>query len=450
MHARLEVGTEIFRIGIVIDNARGVHYGKISTEGCLPMNMEEIKKNPMYNYLLLLALFSAIGLQGWRTIFNNFAVDVVGINGYQVGVIQSVREIPGFLTFLVIYVLLVIKEHRLSAISVSCLGVGIFLTGIFPSYQGLIFTTFVMSVGFHYFETTSNSLSLQYFTMNEAPLVMGKLRSYKAVANITVGAAIWLLANQLGIKENLMLLGLLVIAGGVYASSINPAKKATTPQEKKIVLKRRYWLFYVLNFLSGARRQIFVVFAIFMLVTKYGFEVQDITVLFIVNNIITYLLTPYIGKGINLLGERKMLSIEYSSMVIIFLGYAFIENRGVISLLYVLDNIFFHFAMGINTYFQKTAETKDIAPSMAIGFTINHISAVVIPVFGGMLWMLNWKIPFIIGAVLSVASLLFVQMIRIGAIEDYKVENKADDEDRKPSHEITGMQETDTQNISNP
>ena len=266
------------------------------------MNMEEIKKNPMYHYLLLLAIFSALGLQGWRTIFNNFAVDVVGIDGYQVGVIQSVREIPGFLTFLVTYVLLVVKEHRLSALSVSCLGVGIFLTGIFPSYQGLIFTTFIMSAGFHYFETTSNSLSLQYFSMNEAPLVMGKLRSYKAVANIIVGAAIWILANYLEIKENLMLLGLLVVAGGVYASSIDPAKKETAPQEKKIVLKRRYWLFYVLNFLSGARRQIFVVFAIFMLVTRYGFEVQDITVLFIINNIITYLLTPYIGKGINLFG----------------------------------------------------------------------------------------------------------------------------------------------------
>ena len=243
--------------------------------------------------------------------------------------------------------------------------------------------------------------------------------------------------------------------------SINPAKKVTTPQEKKIVLKHRYWLFYVLNFLSGARRQIFVVFAIFMLVTKYGFEVQDITVLFIINNIITYLLTPYIGKGINLLGERKMLSIEYSSMVIIFLGYAFIENRGVISLLYVLDNIFFHFAMGINTYFQKTAAPKDIAPSMAIGFTINHISAVVIPVFGGMLWMLNWKIPFIIGAVLSVTSLLFVQMIKTEPTEENeaynkvtdkasnKAENKADDKGRKLPHDDTGIQETDTQSISN-
>jgi hypothetical protein len=55
-----------------------------------------VRKDRMYRYLLVLTVASAIGLQGWRTLFNNFAVEVAGLDGHQVGIIQSVREIPGF------------------------------------------------------------------------------------------------------------------------------------------------------------------------------------------------------------------------------------------------------------------------------------------------------------------------------------------------------------------
>ena len=180
-----------------------------------------------------------------------------------------------------------------------------------------------------------------------------------------------------------------------------------------MVLKKKYWLFYVLNFLSGARRQIFVVFAVFMLVQKYHYSVKDIAILFIINNVITYFISPYIGKGINHFGERKMLTVEYIFIFLVFAGYAFIEDRTIVAVLYILDHIFFGFSMGINTYFQKTGEYEDIAPSMAMGFTINHISAVVVPVIGGLLWILDWRIPFVVGMVLSLLSLFFVQKIRI-------------------------------------
>ena len=185
------------------------------------------------------------------------------------------------------------------------------------------------------------------------------------------------------------------------------------PQKKKIVLKKKYWLFYVLNFLSGARRQIFVVFAVFMLVKKYEYSVQIITILFIVNNLIAWKLSPFVGKWINKYGERKMLTIEYASLFFIFMGYALIENQTVVTILYVLDHVFFAFAISINTYFQKTADKEDIAPSMATGFTINIIIAVVIPVIGGMLLMYNWRIPFFAGAVIALASLYFAQKVKL-------------------------------------
>lgn len=366
----------------------------------------------MYKYLLLLVIAATAGHQGWRTLFNNFAVDEVGINGFQMGVIQSVREMPGFLTFLVIYILLFMREEKLSAWGILLMGVGIAMTGLLPSFQGILLSIFIMSLGFHYFETTNQSLTLQYFTKKEAPLVMGRLKSYAALANIAVGLAVWFVSDYLPMSDIFMIVGILVVLVGIYALTRRPADLMKPTQVKKIVIKKKYWLFYVLSLFSGARRQIFVVFVVFMLVKKYDYTIREVAILFLINNILVYLITPYIAKGINRFGERKMLSLEYISLILIFLSYAFVTNRYIAGGLYVIDHIFFGFAMAINSYLQKIADPKDVANSISTGFAINHISAVIIPVFGGLLWMWNWQLPFIVGAVLALGSLIFVQKIK--------------------------------------
>ncbi|WP_372772293.1 MFS transporter [Mangrovibacterium sp.] len=370
------------------------------------------RENPMYHYLILLVAAAAMGFQGWRTLFNNFAVDVVGVNSFQIGVIQSVREIPGFLTFFVVYLLLIFAEHRFAALSIILLGVGVFFTGLFPSFGGLLFTIVLMSVGFHFFETCNQSLSLQYFQGDRVPQVLAKLKSFGALANVGVGGFIWIVSKYFELHTIFYIIGAIVIILGTYALTRNPVDKNLPAQQKKLILKRKYWLFYVLNFLSGARRQIFVVFAVFILVEKYHFSVGHITTLFIANNIITYFIAPYIGKAINHFGERQMLTIEYSSLIFVFLGYALVENRNVATGLYLVDNLFFSFAIAINSFFRKYADPADIAPSMAVGFTINHISAVVLPVVGGILWTIDWRIPFIAGAFIASCSLISTQFIR--------------------------------------
>ncbi|MCT4600950.1 MAG: MFS transporter [Marinifilaceae bacterium] len=373
--------------------------------------MKNIKANKMYRYLILLAVVATAGQQGWRTLFNNFAVDTVGINGLEVGIIQSVREVPGFLSLLVIYLLFIIKEHKLSAISIAFMGLGVMIVGFFPSFIGLVVTTFLFSTGFHFFETTNKSLTLQHFSIKEFPIVFARQKSYGAIANIVIGGFVWLLDYAIPMEMNYLLIGAIVLVVGIYCYTLNPIDKDVVPQQRKMVIKRKYWLFYLLNFLSGARRQIFVVFAVFMLVQKYHFTVKEVAILFIINNIVNYYVSPIIGKAINKYGERLVLSVEYIAIILVFGGYAFIENKWAVTSFYIIDNIFFGCSMAINTYFHKTGETKDIAPSMALGFTINHISAVVIPVIGGLLWMMNWRTPFIFAMILGVVSLLATQKI---------------------------------------
>jgi hypothetical protein len=370
------------------------------------------KKNPMYRYLMVLTISSTVGLQAWQTLFNNFAVDIAGLSGNHVGMIQSIREIPGFLALLVVFVIKFIKEYRLSALSILILGLGVAMTGFFPSYIGLILTTLIMSFGFHYYETTNMSLTLQYFDEAISPWVFGKQRSYAAASNIAVGILIYLSVFLFDFTKIYLLFGSLIMAAAVWGMMQNPLDRTIIPQHKKMIVRKKYGLFYFLTFMAGARRQIFMAFAVLLLVQNFQYSVQEVTILFVVNNMINYYLSPLIGKSIIRFGERKVLSLEYLSLIFIFAAYAVTGSKLVVALLYILDHIFFNFSIAIRTYFQKVGDPRDIAPSMAVGFTINHIAAVFLPALGGLLWVIDYRIPFISGAMMSLVSLIAVQMIR--------------------------------------
>ncbi len=360
---------------------------------------------------MVLTICATAGLHIWRTLFDNFAVHIVNLNGSHIGILQSVREIPGFLALLVVYFLLIIREHRLSAISVLVMGVGVTFTGVFPTFYGLIFTTLLMSFGFHYFETTNQSLTLQYFDKTTSPVVFGRLRSIAAASNIVSGLAIFILAPFLDYVHLYFLFGVLMIGASIWALTRNPVDTTITPQRKQMILRSRYWLFYSLTFMAGARRQIFIAFAVFLLVQKFDYTVPEIAALFLINNVVNFFLSPFIGKCIVRYGERRVLSVEYGFLIFIFIAYGLVDSKVVVGVLYIADHIFFNFSIAIRTFFQKIADPRDIAPSMAVGFTINHIAAVFLPALGGLLWIIDYRLVFFGGAVLSFLSLVLVQLI---------------------------------------
>jgi MFS family permease len=163
--------------------------------------------------------------------------------------------------------------------------------------------------------------------------------------------------------------------------------------------------------MAGARRQIFMAFAVFLMVKNFHFSIREVTTLFVINNALVYFLYPLIGKSIIRFGEKKVLSLEYASLIFIFLAYAGVQSKMLIAILYILDQVFYTFHIAIQTYFQKIADPGDIASSISVSLTINHIAAVVLPALGGALWMIDYRIPFVGGAVFSLVSLVAVQKV---------------------------------------
>jgi MFS family permease len=291
------------------------------------------------------------------------------------------------------------------------LGVATAFTAWFPSLGGLLVLTLLSSIGFHYYETVNQSLQLQWLPKDRAPQMLGWIMGAGSAMTLTVFLIIALLWEPLHLSYDIVFMtaGGVTAALALYCLLVFPQFEASTPQIRRMVLRRRYWLYYALQFMSGARRQIFMVFAGFMMVEKYGFAVNQLTWLYMINLLITMTAAPFLGRIVARFGERRTLIMEYCGLTVVFTTYGglYLFDLGVTlaAVIYVADHILFGLALALKTYFQKIADPADIAPTAAVAFTINHIAAIVLPVTLGLLWVISPAAVFLLASGMAFVSL---------------------------------------------
>ncbi len=367
--------------------------------------------------LFVTSMSMPIAFYAWYALLNNFVIEAAGFDGADIGLLHTVREIPGFLAVLVIAIIIFIREQVFGLLSLMLLGIATAFTAWFPSLGGLLFLTLLSSIGFHYYETVNQSLQLQWLPKERAPQMLGWLMGASSATTLIVFILIVLMWEPLGLTYNLVFM----TAGGttallaLFCLLAYPQFQSPTPQRKQMVLRKRYWLYYALQFMSGARRQIFMVFAGFMMVERFGFEVHELTGLYLINLVINMVAAPFLGKAVGFFGERRTLIFEYIGLITVFLAYGGIYWFGwgvaIAATLYVIDHILFGFALALKTYFQKIADPADIAPTAAVAFTINHIAAVFLPVVLGLLWIYSPGAVFFLAAGMAMISLALALLI---------------------------------------
>lgn len=369
------------------------------------------RRPEMFLFLMAAAMPIAFGV--WQALLNNFVIERAEFTGLEIGILQSLREIPGFLAFGAVLLLAVMREQTLALVSMLLLGIGTAITGFFPSEIGLYCTTVLMSLGFHYYETINQSLSLQLFDKKEAPYRLGQMVAIGSFASLLAYALIWLALDVLGLSMEMVYLlgGSVAIVIALYCWVAFPRFPQTVEQHKHLVLRKRYWLYYALTFMGGARRQIFIVFAGFLMVEKFGFSAGEISIMFLANGALNMLFAPKLGQLIGVWGERKALTIEYIGLILVFTAYAFVTDPWVAVGLYILDHLLFSLAIAQKTYLQKIADPKDMASTAGVAFSINHIAAVVLPAAYGALWLVSPAAVFLTGAGLGVVSLVLARLV---------------------------------------
>ena len=365
-----------------------------------------IRDKTPFGFIALTMSIMVFGFTGWTTLSTNFAMNVAMLSEDQWGLAQTIREIPGFLAFTTVYLLLIFTEQRLAILSVIMLAIGIIATGFLPTAYGFFLTTFIMSVGFHYYYTVFISLPMQIFDADEYPIMRAKLRSIDSAVAALAFVIIFILVRfyQLDFLSLFLVVGIPTLLIALWCLKRFPPFRPAHPQTMRVFLRKRYMLYYLLQFLSGARRQIFVVFAALLLVQKFGYKVEAIALLFLINHLVTTFIAPMIGRVILRFGERQILQFEYIGLMGVFTLYAFVDNATLAAILYIVDNLFFSLAIALDGYFKRIAEDDEIAASAGTVFTINHIAAVFMPAFLGILWLTSPKLVFLIGTLLALLS----------------------------------------------
>jgi hypothetical protein len=373
--------------------------------------MQRFKRPDILLYLMAAAVPVAFGV--WQSLLNNFTIEAANFTGVEIGILQSLREVPGFLAFTVVFVLLIIREQTLAIVSLLVMGLGTALTGYFPSEVGLYCTTVLMSLGFHYYETVNQSLSLQFFSKEEAPYKMGKMVAIGSAASLVAFSMVWVFVEILNfeMKSIYVIGGITTMLIAVFCWFAFPKFEGKIEQHKKLKLHKRYWLYYALTFMGGARRQIFVVFSGFLMVEKFGFSVSDIALMFLANGALNIIFAPLIGKMISKIGERRTLTIEYIGLIVIFSSYAVVADPKIAIVLYIVDHLLFSMAIAQKTYFQKIADPKDLAQTAGVAFSINHCAAIVLPALYGLLWISSPALVFYTGAAMAGVSLMLAFLV---------------------------------------
>lgn len=367
--------------------------------------------------LILMSIAMPVSFATWSALLNNFVIERAGFTGVEIGWLHTVREIPGFLAVGVLALLMFLREQVLGLIALVLLGAATAVTAWFPSFGGILTVTMLSSIGFHYFETVNQSLQLQWIARDKAPQLLGWLVAAGSAASLAAYGILVVGWKTFDLSFNIVYL----TAGGVTLALVAfcflayPQFEAPHAQRRHMVLRKRYWLYYALQFMSGARRQIFVVFAAFMMVERFGFEVHEVTALLLINFVANMIFAPLMGKAVARWGERRALAFEYVGLIVVFLAYGGIYYFGwgvmLAATLYVIDHLFFALAFALKTYFQKIADPADIAPTAAVAFTINHIAAVFLPAGLGYLWVASPGSVFGLAAGMAAVSLVLALLI---------------------------------------
>ncbi len=365
-----------------------------------------------FQLMVIAAFCMALSWSLYQATFNNFVGEELLISPTQLGALNSIREIPGLLALTLSAVLLYITENRMAAISLFIFGIGFCGIAFSSSFYQLILPTLIMSTGFHFFFPLRSSITIEVSEIGSRAENLGKVGSMEALAALCAFGFVFAFVDALDYRGIFLAAGVAAFVGGFM---LTPLKEIHHPAERKhLIVKRKYSNYYFLEFFSGCRRHIFTTFAIFSLVVIHGLSVKYVTILLTINNIVNLYTRTKIGKLIDGVGEKTMLTLTYVLLIFVFIGYAYLESIVLLAILYCSDHVLFGVNIAFPSYLSKIADEGDLAPSLAVGSTINHAAAIFVPVLGGIAWNLyGYQTTFLLGALLLLFSLFFARKIEV-------------------------------------
>lgn len=372
-------------------------------------------------FFILAGATAAFGfsMAAQQNIVSNFFENELGLQGPQFGYITAIREIPGFLLIFFTALLYRLTLPHLTALAMVLLAVGFGFFGFATSFWSVAPWVIISSMGYHTWLQTQTALAMSLTVESKSGSILGRIAAINQAGALVAMAFVFVVFRFeiLDFKQTFMVCGLLALVAAVlvfrFPNMHNGKILEVKPERDRLVFRREYGLYYKLSLLDGARQQIFFSFGLWVLVDHFSLDVPAISLIMLVTAALAMFTGPWIGRMIDMHGEKRMLGIVNIAYIIALLGYALIDNTATAIVCYIIYSIIFPLsAMGASVYLRKIAPSRDVAPSLAMGITMQHAAAIVVPVVTGfVLNYVGYQIPFLVASGFAVITVFVTQQL---------------------------------------
>jgi predicted MFS family arabinose efflux permease len=353
-----------------------------------PLPPEGPAQQIWHKHLILLAIGTfalSLGLGLINGASTNFFVDTLGLSGTQVLWLAGIREIPGLMLMFIAALMMHLPLARRAALSLALMGLGYALYASVHSYAGVITTSLIASLGFHNWMPLQSSLGLGLTRKEHSGRVMGALSAVGALASILGMGLMTLLARTVPLRSFFAFGGLGIVLAALLVGRLPKNIGDTAKAKPRLLLKRRYWLYYVLTFFEGSRMQVFGTFGTLILVQHYGLQAQQIGLLLSISALVNFIAAPRLGYLLDSLGERVVLATSYVALALCFVGYATVHNAWFLAGMVIAINLLTTLSIGLSTYVNRIAPPEELTPTLSAGVSVNHITSVTMSLLAGTL-----------------------------------------------------------------
>ncbi len=388
--------------------------------------LSRLSKVPRELKLFIAAsLVMGIGYSLFDSVFNNFLNENYALTGFQRSFLEFPRELPGFLTIFITALFWFLCSRRLGGMALLFSALGALLIAFAsPSYGIMVIWLFVYSAGQHVFMPIASTVGMELAREGQAGRRLGQLNAVRNFAAIFGSALVFVGFRYLGMTFEVTFT--LAAVGFVIAAVLLFSMQRGRPQPSGEILKlkKEYRLYYLLAVLYGSRKQLFITFAPWVLVTIFNQPTQTLATLITVGGIIGIIFQPFLGRAIDRFGERTILISEAVLLVFVCFGYGFARTflpEGTAFLVvcgcYLLDQMLMSVSMARSTYMKKIAlKPDDIQPALAAGVSIDHIFSISLALLGGVIWnQFGYQYVFLMGVVIAAANIFAASRIRLPA-----------------------------------
>jgi predicted MFS family arabinose efflux permease len=369
--------------------------------------LRESWKNPAGRGFIMLAtmqLTYGFAYSAHNNVVTNFFEDVLDFSGPQFGYMTAIREFGGLTLILLMALLYRVSIPRLTSGAMFLLALGFGLFGTATSFATVIPWILISSFGMHTILQTQYSLGMSLTTQERSGRVLGRMAAFNQVGTFVALVVVFLIFHfdLLSYEMTFIIIGLVAFVGAVaifpFPHLHDGEERKVAPRREPLVWRNDYRYYYLLNLLDGVRQQIFFSFGLWVLVNQFGLGVEDISILLLTVTFVGIVSSSYVGRLIDRLGERRVLQAINIGYVIALGGYALSGQVYAACVFYVIYSFISQFStIGASTYLRKIAVPEEIAPSLAMGVTILHATAIVVPVAAGIILnFVGYQIPFFI------------------------------------------------------